>query len=150
MGGAEGDAVLDIFSLCWSVGTLWVIFVFIFVTCSMLFFVSGKRFNYTFYDKSCGKIWQSIETLDKAVCIHLISLWMQNKATVISLWTIIMNNLGEKTPSHTYLSTQPPLSGWQECGFEMACPSQPPKNKTHGGKQPHSKQFHKCDTGPVE
>ncbi|KAK7473680.1 hypothetical protein BaRGS_00035077 [Batillaria attramentaria] len=26
----------------------------------------GKRFNYTFYDKSCGKIWQSIEALDKA------------------------------------------------------------------------------------
>ncbi|XP_025105159.1 protein MEMO1-like isoform X3 [Pomacea canaliculata] len=25
----------------------------------------GKRFNYTFYDKSCGKIWQSIEALDK-------------------------------------------------------------------------------------
>lgn len=27
----------------------------------------GQRFRYTFYDKSCGDIWQSIEALDKMV-----------------------------------------------------------------------------------
>ena len=48
------------------------IYVFMLVTCSVYVCVSGKRFNYTFYDKSCGKIWQSIETLDKAVRIDLI------------------------------------------------------------------------------
>ena len=76
MGGAEGGTILDIFSLCWSVGTLCVTYI-CFHICNLqyvVFYVSGKRFNYTFYDKSCGKIWQSIETLDKAVCIHLISL----------------------------------------------------------------------------
>ena len=29
--------------------------------------ISGQRFHYTFCDKSCGEIWQSIEALDKMV-----------------------------------------------------------------------------------
>ena len=119
------------------------IFVFIFVSCSMLFFfyVSGKRFNYTFYDKSCGKIWQSIETLDKAVCIHLISLWMQNKATVIALWTIW------KT-SHTYLSTSPLCLVDRGVVLKWYAPPNHQKT-THGEKAP-LKTVRKCDTGTVE
>lgn len=33
----------------------------------------GQRFRYTFYDKSCGDIWQSIEALDKMVSLFCFS-----------------------------------------------------------------------------
>ena len=35
----------------------------------------GQRFRYTFYDKSCGDIWQSIEALDKMVTSSLFCLF---------------------------------------------------------------------------
>lgn len=34
--------------------------------------IVGQRFRYSYYDKTCGEIWQSIETLDKKVRIRLI------------------------------------------------------------------------------
>lgn len=117
------------------------LFSYLYLAVCFFFYVSGKRFNYTFYDKSCGKIWQSIETLDKAVCIHLISLWMQNKATVIALWTIW------KT-SHTYLSTSPLCLVDRGVVLKWYAPPNHQKT-THGEKAP-LKTVRKCDTGTVE
>lgn len=37
----------------------------------MLFFLSGSRFSYTVYDKSCGPIYKSIEALDRKVIYDL-------------------------------------------------------------------------------
>jgi hypothetical protein len=29
--------------------------------------IIGERFSYTYYDETCGEIWQSIEALDRMV-----------------------------------------------------------------------------------
>ena len=41
-------------------------------------FFAGQRFRYTYYDKSCGDIWQSIEKLDKMVrnIIYILSYYI--------------------------------------------------------------------------
>ena len=43
----------------------------------------GQRFRFTYYDRSCGDIWKSIEKLDRDVCkTSLFLLFWSNKKVV--------------------------------------------------------------------